>query len=190
MSDDHVPDSADRPADVPAQSVAPASVPVRPPTLEDRIRVLADEAAVDSGLFIIGVSVKGHPGSRLVEVFADGEEGGIDDLAGLTRRINMILDVEDPIAGRYRLDVSTPGADQPLVDIRQYPKHVGRTLRVRIAPVLPVDMAPGDTGAPEAEIVGTLTAATADSITIQPDAGDAVEIPVARIHEARVVLPW
>lgn len=183
MPDDRAPDSTDRP-DVPA---TPAGVPVRPASLEDRVRALAEEAAEDSGLYIVGVSVKGHPGSRVVEVFADGEEGGIDDLAGLTRRINAILDVEDPIAGRYRLDVSTPGADRPLADVRQYPKHVGRTLRVRVAPVTPVDMADA---APEAEIVGTLTAATADAITLQPDAGDAVEIPVARIHEARVVLPW
>ncbi len=183
MSDDRVPDPADRPADVPAERGVPASVPVRPPSLEDRVRALAEEAAEDSGLYIVGVSVKGHPGSRVVEVFADGDEGGIDDLAGLTRRINMLLDVEDPVAGRYRLDVSTPGADQPLADVRQYPKHVGRTLRVALA-------AEGTAGGDAAEIVGTLTAATPDAITVQPAAGDAVVVPVARIHEARVVLPW
>ena len=76
--------------------------------------------------------MKGHPGSRLVEVFVDG--GGIDEIAGLTRRINFLLDLEDPVAGRYRLDVSTPGADRPLVDVRQYPQHVGRTLRVTHGP--------------------------------------------------------
>ena len=188
MSDDRAPDSTDR--SVAAPGAAPAGAPARPPSLEDRIRALAEEAAEDSGLYIVGVNVKGHPGSRVVEVFADGDEGGIDDLAGLTRRINTLLDVEDPVAGRYRLDVSTPGADRPLADVRQYPKHVGRTLRVRVAPVMPVDMAPGETGAPEAEIVGTLVAATADAVTLQPDAGDAVEIPLSRIHEARVVLPW
>ena len=186
MSDDHVPDSTAPDRDAQASPGAP----VRPASLEDRIRVLAEEAAEDSGLYIVGVRVKGHPGSRVVEIFADGEEGGIDDLAGLTRRLKAVLDVEDPIAGRYRLDVSTPGADQPLADIRQYPKHVGRTLRVRVTPVLPVDMAPGDTGAPEAEITGTLTATTPDAITLQPDAGDAVTVPFSRITEARVVLPW
>jgi ribosome maturation factor RimP len=166
--------------------------PVR--TLEDRIRALAEEASVASGLYIVGVRVKGHPGSRIVEVFADGDEGGIDDLAGLTRRLNVLLDIEDPIAGHYRLDVSTPGADRPLSDVRQYPKHVGRTLRVRYAPEPAADDGaepPGEPGpVADIETTGTLTAATPDAITIQPATGEPVVVPVARLREALVVLPW
>ena len=149
-----------------------------PPSLEARLRALAEEAAVDSGLYIVGVSVKGHPGSRLVEVFADG--GGIDELAGLTRRINFLLDLEDPVAGRYRLDVSTPGADRPLVDVRQYPQHVGRTLRVTH----------GAEGTEPMQTTGTLTDATADAITVEPDGAEALVIPVSDLREALVVLPW
>lgn len=145
--------------------------------LEVRLRALAEEAAVDSGLYVVGVSVKGHPGSRVVEVFADG--GGIDEIAGLTRRINFLLDLEDPVAGRYRLDVSTPGADRPLVDLRQYPQHVGRTLRVTH----------GAEGTEPAQTTGTLTDATPDAITLDVD-GEALVVPVADLRKALVVLPW
>ena len=164
----------------PARPESPRAETPRPATLEDRIRVLADEAAEDSGVYIVGVSVKGHPGSRLVEVFCDGDGAGIDELAGLTRRLNVLLDTEDPVAGRYRLDVSTPGADRPLVDARQYPQHVGRTLRVLHAT---------DAGG-EAETTGVLTAATADEITVEPPGAPPVVVVVSRLREAFVVLPW
>ena len=186
-------DDPNLPAPEPPAAPA-AAAPAR--TLEDRLRALAEEAAVESGLYIVGVRVKGHPGSRVVEVFADGDEGGIDDLAGLTRRLNVLLDIEDPVAGHYRLDVSTPGADRPLSDVRQYPKHVGRTLRVRYAPE-PADGEPADGGAEpsgepaaDTETTGTLTAATPEAITLQPATGEPVVVPVARLREARVVLPW
>ena len=181
-------DDPNLPAPEPPAAPA-AAAPAR--TLEDRLRALAEEAAVESGLYIVGVRVKGHPGSRVVEVFADGDEGGIDDLAGLTRRLNVLLDIEDPVAGHYRLDVSTPGADRPLSDVRQYPKHVGRTLRVRYAPE-PADGGAEPSGEPVADIetTGTLTAATPEAITLQPATGEPVVVPVARLREARVVLPW
>ena len=175
----------------------PDPTPPRPVvTLEDRIRALADEAAVESGLYIVGVSVKGHPGSRVVEVFADGDgaAAGIDELAGLTRRLNVLLDLEDPVSGRYRLDVSTPGADRPLVDLRQYPQHVGRTLAVSYGDAEAQVTGTQVTGT---QVTGTLVEATPEGITVQPDppgkkgaAPDPVTIAAADLREARVVLPW
>jgi ribosome maturation factor RimP len=186
------PDDAPAPAgDVrpDAESGEAAAAPRAAVTLEDRIRRLADESAVDSGLFVVGVVVRGRPGNRVVEVFADGgPEGpaGIDELAGLSRRLAFLLDTEDPVQGAYRLDVSTPGADRPLVDIRQYPQHVGRTLRVSYT-----------TDAGDAEATGTLTEATPEAVTLQPApakkggaAPEPVVVPVAALREARVVLPW
>ena len=155
----------------------PASTPSAV-TLEDRVRALAEQAAEDSGLYVVGVVVRGHPGSRVVEVFADG--GGIDELAGLSRRLSFLLDTEDPVSGHYRLDVSTPGADRPLSDVRQYPQHVGRTLRVTMA----------DASGTGAVVTGVLVEATPEAVTVQPEGGEPVVVPVAALREAVVVLPW
>ena len=91
-------------------------MPTPPPattSLADRIRVFAEEAAVDTDLFVVDVEVRGFQGSRVVEVFVDGEAGaGSDDLTALSRSLAFLLDTEDFIKGRYRLDVSTPGADR------------------------------------------------------------------------------
>ena len=103
------------------------------PSLADRIRGFAEEAVADTDLFVLGVEVRGFQGSRVVEVFVDSSTGaGSDDLTALSRSLGFLLDTEDVVKGTYRLDVSTPGADRPIADPRQYPQHVGRTLAVSV----------------------------------------------------------
>ena len=147
--------------------------------LADRVRALAEEAAADSTLFVVGVEVRGFQGSRVVEVFADSEAGaGADDLARLSRSLSFVLDTEDLIKGRYRLDVSTPGADRPLTDRRQYARHVGRTLAVTF-----------DRDGEEATAEGVLEAADADALRLDTASGP-VAVPFDAVREARVGLPW
>jgi len=149
-----------------------------PDTLADRVRALAEEAAADTDLFVVDVEVRGYEGSRVVSVYADSEAGaGADDLAALSRSLAFLLDTEDLVKGRYRLDVSTPGADRPLVDRRQYSRHVGRTLAVTYE-------------AGEDQLVtvqGELVSADGDALTLD---GVAAPISYDSIREARVQLPW
>ena len=155
-------------------------MPTLPQTdsLADRVRAFAEEAAADTDLYVVGVEVRGFQGSRVVEVFVDSPDGaGSDDLARLSRSLGFTLDTEDLIKGRYRLDVSTPGADRPLEDRRQYPRHVGRELAVTYE-------------AGEDQLVtvqGELTAVGDDTITLD---GESAPIPFDAVREARVVLPW
>ncbi len=77
--------------------------------------------------FLVELKVK--PGNRIL-VFIDGDQGvTIDDCVNLSRYIESKLDrnLED-----YALEVSSAGADAPLKLKRQYPKHVGRTLRLKL----------------------------------------------------------
>ena len=158
--------SDDRPA-----PTAPGSPP-EGTTLEDRVRALAEEAAQDTDLFVVDVEVRGYQGSRVVSVYADAEGGaGADDLAALSRSLGFALDTEDLVKGRYRLDVSSPGADRPLADRRQYPAHVGRTLAV--------------TTADGATVEGELVSVSDDAVDL-----GGTSIPFDQIREARVVLPW
>ena len=149
-----------------------------PDALADRVRALAEEAAADTDLFVVDVEVRGYEGSRVVSVFADAEAGaGADDLAALSRSLSFLLDTEDVVKGRYRLDVSTPGADRPLGDRRQYRQHVGRTLAVTYE-------------AGEDQLVtaqGELVSTDADALTLD---GQPAPIPFDSIREARVQLPW
>ena len=54
---------------------------------------------------------------RTLQIMAERPDGtmSIDDCERVSRAISPILDVEDPIPGRYELEVSSPGIDRPLV---------------------------------------------------------------------------
>jgi ribosome maturation factor RimP len=61
----------------------------------------------------------------------------VDDCAGVSRLLSAILDVEDPLPGRYTLEVSSPGLDRPLVRIEDYERFAG--FEARIEMTRPID---------------------------------------------------
>jgi ribosome maturation factor RimP len=64
-------------------------------------------------------------------VIIDGDQGvTIDDCSELSRALSAKLDELDFGQGRYVLEVTTPGLDQPLKLKRQYAKNIGRSLKV------------------------------------------------------------
>mgnify|MGYP006425303935 FL=1 len=150
--------------------------------LAESIRALTDEVLRGTSWFIVDLTVRGHKGTRVVELYVDGDEGiGHDDLATISRELGFLLDVEDVVAGGYKLNVSSPGIKRPLTHKRQYPKNVGRTLRVRYNP---------EGGGDEEIVVGTLAAATEDTITLTLPDDETLTIAYDAIHEARFELPW
>ena len=158
-------------------------MPTPPPAtdpLADRVRALAEEAVAATDLFVVDVEVKGFEGSRVVSVYVDSPAGaGADDLATVSRTLGFALDTEDLVKGRYRLDVSTPGADRPLSDRRQYARHVGRELAVTFE-------RRADDGDQLVTAQGTLVSADDDGIVLDGQA----PIPYDHVREARVQLPW
>ncbi len=85
-------------------------------------------------LFILSVVQKGvGQGSGSIKVFVDGEKGvSIDQCARISKVFAPWVEEEGFFTGRYNLEVSSPGADMPLVDKRQFPKHVGRKLSLEL----------------------------------------------------------
>ena len=62
-----------------------------------------------------------------VRLFIDKDGGvGVDDCADVSRQVSAILDVEDPIADKYNLEVSSPGLDRPLFTLEQFQRYVAR----------------------------------------------------------------
>jgi len=49
----------------------------------------------------------------------------VDDCAKVSRAISAVLDEEDPISGRYSLEVSSPGLDRPLTTLENFERFVG-----------------------------------------------------------------
>ena len=149
--------------------------------LAARIHVFAEEAVAGTDLFVVDVDVRGRTGSRVVEVYVDSDAGaGLDEIAETSRRLSFLMDTEDVIKGAYNLHVSSPGASRPLALPRQYPRHIGRNLRITYT-----------SDSEESTIVGTLSAAGDDVITLAVKGeADPTELPFSAIREALVELPW
>ncbi len=92
---------------------------------KENIAHVAESYLDDKGMFIVKLTVSQ---GNLINLFIDGDEGvTIDDCVALSRHIEQHFDrdVED-----YELRVSSAGADQPYVNLRQYKKNIGRQVEV------------------------------------------------------------
>lgn len=149
-------------------------------TIADRVRDLTEEVIAGTSYFLVDVAVRGHKGTRVVEIYVDsGEDFGHDDLAVVSKEVGFLLDVEDVVDGSYKLEVSSPGIKRPLQMPQQYQKNVGRTLRVRYQ---------SDDG--EEIVVGDLTSADDSEIELELSSGDRLQLPYHTINQARIELPW
>lgn len=141
------------------------------------LQELAARCAAQEGAVLIDLAVRGDRRRPVIEVFIDSPTGVTADLCTkVSRDLQQGLEGLDP-AAEYRLVVSSPGADRPLVHPWQYPKHVGRPFRVRVA-------ASGEVR----EVRGTLVEADAEGIVLEGEGR--ARIDFASIVEARVALPW
>lgn len=155
--------------------------------VESAVRVLVADVirseAEFSGLFLVDLVVRGHAGSRVLEVYVDGDDPvPIETITRLSRRIGSRLDTEAIVDGVSRLEVSSPGAAKPLNDIRQYPKHRGKVLAIK-------RVAPDATGGPATAVSGILRNVDADSLELDVN-GSREIIPFNQIIEGKVALPW
>jgi len=73
---------------------------------------------------------RGGPAS-IFRVYVDRSAGvTVDQCADLSRKIGDLLDMEDLIPGRYRLEVSSPGLDRPLVSGADFKRKIGKRVKV------------------------------------------------------------
>ena len=119
-----------------------------------KIKKTADEQLHGSPFFVLDVTVSSTKVGR-IRLVVDGDRGvTIDDCAEISRELNQRIGglgiLED-----YHLEITTPGVDQPLKSARQYPKHIGRNLKV--------DLKDGRT------VTGKLMAVLPDGIHLEPE---------------------
>lgn len=101
-------------------------------SVTERIEQLIAPTVEGMGFSIVRAQLSG--GDRLqLQVMVERQDGQamvVDDCADLSRAISAILDVEDPIADAYTLEVSSPGIDRPLVRLRDFERFAGHEARI------------------------------------------------------------
>jgi ribosome maturation factor RimP len=101
----------------------------------------------------------------------------VEDCADISRSISAVLDVADPIAGAYMLEVSSPGIDRPLVRPEDYDRFAGFEARIELAS--PV--------AGRKRFRGRLLGREGGDVRLASEAGE-VRLPLAGIAKAKLVL--
>ncbi len=87
----------------------------------------------EQGFEVWGVEWTQSQGSPILRVFIDGESGvNMAALTSITRLLSPVFDVEEPISGSYRLEVSSPGLERPLFTLEQFRKYVGERVKIRL----------------------------------------------------------
>ncbi len=146
---------------------------------------LVDPVLVDMGYRLVRVRMTSERGQTL-QIMAERPDGTmtIDDCEAVSRVISPLLDVEDPIAGEYTLEVSSPGIDRPLVRLIDFERSIGHVTKVEL--LRPVNG--------RRKFRGVIKGVTGGSVSIVVDdsseAGGKVEVVVAfeDIAEAKLVM--
>ena len=102
-------------------------------TLEQNLQEMLQGAIEDLGCELWGIECQRAGRFMTVRLFID-KEGGVtvDDCADVSRQVSAILDVEDPIADKYNLEVSSPGLDRPLFTLPQFERYIGQDIAVHL----------------------------------------------------------
>lgn len=104
--------------------------------LLDDLYEIVEPITADLGYILWGIEVVGS-GSITIRIFIDHEDGvSVDDCQTVSREVSAIFDVEDPISGKYVLEVSSPGMNRQIFNISQAQALIGFSVKaVTLAPV-------------------------------------------------------
>lgn len=146
-----------------------------------RLRSLIEPLVEAEGLFVFDMEQSG--GKLTVTVDAPG--GGGADLAAIsdaTKAISRALDAADPIAGKYVLEVTSPGVERALRTPTHFRWAVGKDVTVRRL------ADPGDDR--ERRYTGVLQAADDDGFTLTTEAGETITLAYGGIQRARTIFDF
>jgi len=153
------------------------------PGLAARVAAVAEPVLAGLGYRLVRVHVSGLSGCT-VQVMAERPDGTmtIDDCETVSRALSPVLDIADPVDRAYRLEISSPGIDRPLVRRSDFDRYAGHLAKVEME--VPIDG--------RKRFRGMLLGSDGDAARLRCDdlPSDAAEValPIADMAEARLVL--
>ncbi|MGA2125499.1 MAG: ribosome maturation factor RimP [Xanthobacteraceae bacterium] len=105
--------------------------------LASRVAAVCEDVLQGLGYRLVRVRVSGTAGCT-VQIMAERPDGSmtIDDCEIASRALSPVLDVADPIDREYRLEVSSPGIDRPLVRHSDFQRYAGNVVKIELAVAL------------------------------------------------------
>lgn len=145
----------------------------------EQVEELLRPIAARMGLETVDVQVAGEARHAVLRVLMDRQEGGItvEECARVNEALSRQLDLYDPFAHAYTLEVSSPGLDRPLRTDADFRRFAGR--RAEITTFGPVDG--------QRRFRGMLLGVVGDAVVLQLE-GRQVQLPKDQIAQARLVV--
>jgi ribosome maturation factor RimP len=103
-----------------------------------RVAAIVEPVLGGIGYRLVRVKISGLDGCT-VQIMAERPDGTmtIEGCETVSRALSPVLDVADPIERAYRLEVSSPGIDRPLVRRSDFERYAGNRMRIEMA--VPID---------------------------------------------------
>jgi len=158
------------------------------PGLSARVATIAEPVIEQLGYRLVRVKVSAADGCT-VQIMVERPDGTmiVEDCETVSRTLSPVLDAADPIDKAYRLEISSPGIDRPLVRKSDFDRYAGHL--VKIETEIPIDGRKRFRGL----LIGTEGEAARirqDDKKDDTEAGGAAEIllPIEEMSEAKLVL--
>lgn len=145
--------------------------------MEQRLRRLIEPVVRSEGLMLVELNWRRESGGQVLRLIVDRKQGGVnlDECAALSRQVSDLLDVEDPIAASFTLEVSSPGLTRRLKDPREFELFAGR----------PAKLVVSEPGGGSRTLRGVLKGTMGGDVLIEVK-GKVRAVPVAAVAKARL----
>lgn len=149
------------------------------------IQGLVEPIIDDFKLELVELEFKREGRDWCLRLFID-KPGGVtlDDCVAVSREVEAILEVEDPIKSGYRLEVSSPGIDRPLKRPQDFERFAGQPIKLKTYELLD----PDQRGHTRKTFAGTLLGLEGEAVRIEQTdkKGGVVAIPLDAIAKANL----
>lgn len=143
----------------------------------DDLKNIIEPTVTAMGFLLWGVDYVPSGRFSTLRIYIDHEQGiSVDHCAEVSRQISAVLDVEDPIAGHYSLEVSSPGMDRPLYSLDQFAACAGEWAEIRLRQ--PFEN--------RRKFKGVILGVEQDEVVLQV-ADEEFLLPAATIERARII---
>jgi len=148
-------------------------------TIDGKIEEIITPVLNELDIDLVELSFRGTHGNRILRLFVDTENGiTIEKCKNVSREISDILDAEDIITGKYRLEVSSPGLDRPMRTVRNFRRNIGREIRFTYQVEDTIST-----------FQGVMDSVAEEKVTLKLK-NELVTFSISQIENAKVVLKW
>ena len=98
---------------------------------------LTEPIAAELGLEVLDIELAGDDGRRLLRIYLDSPDAersvSVADCSKVSRQLGDVLEANEAVAGRYMLEVSSPGVNRPLRKPEHFERVVGGRIKAKLS---------------------------------------------------------